>query len=105
VLTDGYWPGTVALNIVLAFKLVSILFICSLFLFPVSTAQFIGEFWNNKRSGMSDLAPILLALYNKNNSFIIGAALRPALIGEAGRFRSANNKIFVDFSYSPRFAY
>jgi hypothetical protein len=38
---------------------------------------------------------------NKN----IGAAMRPALIGEAGRFHSANIKIFTDFSYSPRFAY
>jgi hypothetical protein len=31
--------------------------------------------------------------------------MRPALIGEAARFRSANNKIFADFSYLPRFAY
>ncbi len=54
---------------------------------------------------MSDLAPILLALYNKNNSYIIGVALRPALIGEAGHFHSVNNKNFADFSYSPRFAY
>jgi hypothetical protein len=26
-------------------------------------------------------------------------------LGEAGRFRSANMKIFADFSYSPGFAY
>jgi hypothetical protein len=54
---------------------------------------------------MSDLAPILLALYNKNNSYIIGAALHPTLKGEAVGFRSANNKIFADFSYLPCFAY
>ncbi len=28
-----------------------------------STAEFIGEFWKNKRSAMSDVAPIVLALY------------------------------------------
>jgi hypothetical protein len=31
--------------------------------------------------------------------------MRPALIGEAVRTRSANIKIFSDFSYSPRFVY
>ncbi len=31
--------------------------------FPVSTAEFIGEFWKNKRSATSDVAPIVLALY------------------------------------------
>jgi hypothetical protein len=46
-----------------------------------------------------------LAVYIKKIANIIGAALCPALIGEAVRFRSANNKIFADFSYSPRFAY
>jgi hypothetical protein len=50
--------------------------------------------------------------YIENN---IGAAMRPALLGaavrtcrairEAGRFHSANIKIFMDFSYSRRFAY
>ncbi len=30
----------------------------SIFLFPVSTAEFIGEFWKNKRSATSDVAPI-----------------------------------------------
>jgi hypothetical protein len=63
---------------------------------------------------MSDLAPILLALCKKT-SYIIGAALRAALIGEAVRNRRAfwrigalsqsNNKIFTDFSYLPCFAY
>ncbi len=57
----------------------------SLFPFPVSTTQFIGKFWNNRWSGMSDLAPVLLALYSNN----IGAAMRPALIGEAVRTRRA----------------
>jgi hypothetical protein len=28
-----------------------------------STAQFIGEFWTNKRSATSDVAPTVLALY------------------------------------------
>ncbi len=63
---------------------------------------------------MSDLAPILFALYKKH-SYIIGTVLRPSLIGKAmrtrhtfrrtGRFQSANNKIFADFSYLPCFAY
>jgi hypothetical protein len=35
----------------------------SIFPFPVSTAEFIGEFWKNKRSAMSDVAPIVFALY------------------------------------------
>jgi hypothetical protein len=35
----------------------------TIFPFPVSTAEFIGEFWKNKRSAMSDVAPIVLALY------------------------------------------
>jgi hypothetical protein len=50
---------------------------------------------------MSDLAKILL-LFKKN---FIGATLHPALIGEAGRFRSANYKFLADFSYLLRFAY
>ncbi len=39
----------------------------AIFLFPVSTAEFIGEFWTNKRSAMSDVAPIQLALYRIRN--------------------------------------
>jgi hypothetical protein len=38
----------------------------TLFLFPVSTAQIMGEFWKNRCSGTSDLAPIVLALYSRN---------------------------------------
>jgi hypothetical protein len=63
---------------------------------------------------MSDLVPILLALCKKT-SYIIGAALRSTLIGEAVRNRPAfrqigalsqrNNKIFTDLSYLPCFAY
>jgi hypothetical protein len=34
----------------------------TVFPFPVSTAEFIGEFWKNKRSATSDVAPIVLAL-------------------------------------------
>jgi hypothetical protein len=44
---------------------VSLHLVYSLFPFPFSTVQFIGEFWNNRRSAMSDFAPILLALYRK----------------------------------------
>jgi hypothetical protein len=60
----------------------------SLFPFPVSTAQFIGEFWKDRRSGMSDLVPILLALFKKH-SYIIGAAFRLVLLGEAVSNRRA----------------
>ncbi len=35
----------------------------TIFPFPVSTAKFIGEFWKNKRSATSAVAPIVLALY------------------------------------------
>ncbi len=37
----------------------------SLFPFLVSTTQFIGELWNNRWSGVSDLASVLLALHRK----------------------------------------
>jgi hypothetical protein len=33
------------------------------FPFPVSTGEFIGKFWTNKRSAMSDVAPNVLALH------------------------------------------
>jgi hypothetical protein len=42
---------------------VSLHLVLSLFPFPVSTTQFIGEFWTNKRSATSDVAPTVLALY------------------------------------------
>jgi hypothetical protein len=35
----------------------------TIFPFPVSTAEFIGESWKNKRSATSDVAPIVLELY------------------------------------------
>ncbi len=35
----------------------------AIFPFPVSTAEFIGELWTNKRSATSDVALIQLALY------------------------------------------
>ncbi len=35
----------------------------AIFPFPVSTAEFIGKFWSNKRSATSDVAPIQLALH------------------------------------------
>jgi hypothetical protein len=43
-------------------------------------------------------------LYWRYIESVIGATSIPALKGEAGQIRSANNKIFADFSYSPRFA-
>jgi hypothetical protein len=36
------------------------------FPFPVSTTQIIGEFWINRWSGASDVAPIVLAPYSRN---------------------------------------
>jgi hypothetical protein len=46
---------------------------------------------------MSDLAPILLALYRKYYwPYVAPCAYT---LGEAGRFRSANYKVFADFSY------
>ncbi len=38
----------------------------AIFPFPVSTAQIIGEFWENRSSGTSDVAPIVMALYRKH---------------------------------------
>jgi hypothetical protein len=42
---------------------VSLHLLLSLFPFPVSTTQFIGEFWTNKQSVTGDVAPTVLALY------------------------------------------
>jgi hypothetical protein len=35
----------------------------TIFPFPVSTAQIIGEFWKNRWSSASDIGPIELVLY------------------------------------------
>jgi hypothetical protein len=48
---------------------VSLHIVSSLFLFLVSTTQFIGEFWHNRWSGMSYLAQILLALHSKQSYY------------------------------------
>jgi hypothetical protein len=48
------------------------------------------------RSGVSDLAPVLLALHSKQ----YWRDDAPALIGEAGRFRSANIKISWIFIFA-----
>jgi hypothetical protein len=56
VLFDGYGPRIVALDIILSF-LGGLHLVFTLFPFPVSTAQIIGEFWKNRCSGKSDLAP------------------------------------------------
>jgi hypothetical protein len=45
------------------FDLVHLHLVLTIFPFPVSTAEFIGEFWANKQSATSDLAPTVLALY------------------------------------------
>ncbi len=37
----------------------------TIFPFLVSIAKFIGEFWTNKRSSTSNVAPIVLALYRR----------------------------------------
>jgi hypothetical protein len=66
----------------------------TIFPFPVSTAEFIGEFWKNKRSATSDVAPIVLALYRNRywryvDSFKAKRGVFAAPIGEAQRIRSA----------------
>ncbi len=67
------------------FVLVHLHLVLSIFSFPASTAQFIGEFWTNRQSATSNVAPTVLALYIS----VIGATLHPALKGEARRLRRA----------------
>ncbi len=55
----------------------------AIFPFPVSTVKIIGQFWINRRSSASDVAPIELALYSCH-SYYYWAAWPSALIGEAG---------------------
>jgi hypothetical protein len=43
-----YWPGTVALGIILIFFRLRLVF--NIFPFPVTTAKLIGKFYNNRRS-------------------------------------------------------
>ncbi len=76
-----------ALGILLSFYLDFIL-VFPLFPFPVSTAEFIGEFWKNKRSPTSDVAP----MYWRYIELVIGATSISALKGEAGRLRCANRR-------------
>jgi hypothetical protein len=64
----------------ITFFLARLHFVLSIFLFPVSTAQFLSEFWANRRSATSNEAPTILALYIN----VIGATLHLALKGEAG---------------------
>ncbi len=75
----------------------------SIYPFPVDTAQFIGEFWTDRRSAASDVVPTVLLLFRN----VIGATLHPALKGEAGHLRRANRQsaanlqcqleVFADF--------
>ncbi len=79
------------------------------FPFPVSTAQIIGEFWINRGSSVSDVAPIELALYSCHSQYYwrcmaFGANRRSggmlaAPIGEVRRIRSANMKFSRIFLY------
>ncbi len=64
-----------ALDII--FVLVCLNLVPTLFPFPVSTAQLIGEFWTNRRSAMSNVVATVLALYRT----VIGITLLPALKG------------------------
>ncbi len=41
----------------------------TIFPFLVSTAHVIGEFWKNRRSGASDVAPIVFALYLRHSLY------------------------------------
>ncbi len=87
----------------------------AIFPFPVSTAQIIGEFWIIRRRGVSDVAPIELALYSCHSYYYwrcvaFGANRRSggklaAPKGEAGRIRSANTKFSRIFLCLLRFAY
>jgi hypothetical protein len=45
-----YWPGTVALGIILSFFFFCLRLGFNIFPFPVTTAKLIGEFYNNRRS-------------------------------------------------------
>jgi hypothetical protein len=62
VLIHGYRPKIVVL-VIIFFALVRLHLVLSIFSFPVSTAQFIGEFWTNRQSALSNVAPTVLALY------------------------------------------
>ncbi len=87
----------------------------AIFPFPVSTAQIIGEFWINRLSGASDVAPIEMALYSCHSQYYwrcvaFGANRRSggtlaAPKGEARRIRSANTKFSRIFLCSLSFAY
>jgi hypothetical protein len=67
------------------FILVHLHLVLTSFPFPVITAEFIGEFWANKRSATCDVAPTVLALYR----MFIDATSLPGLKGEAERLRCA----------------
>ncbi len=43
--------------------LVRLHLVLTIFLFPASTAQIIGEFWRNRLSTTSNVVPIIVALY------------------------------------------
>ncbi len=79
-----------------------------LFPFPVSTAQIIGEFWKNGWSSVSDVAPLVLALYSSYSRycwrFASGAFRRSGgtlavPIGGAERSSNAKKKFSQIFFY------
>jgi hypothetical protein len=72
----GYWPGTVALGIVLVF-LIRHCLVLNIFLFPVRTAIIIGK---ARRGGVRGLPIRLLPFCSANT---IGAAIHTLPIGEA----------------------
>ncbi len=77
------------------------------FPFPVSTAQIIGEFWRNRLSGTSNVAPLVLTLYSSHSWYywccVASSACRQSgetlamPIGEARRIHSANKKLLQIF--------
>jgi hypothetical protein len=73
------------------FVLVHLYLVLTVFPFPlVSTAEFIGEFWTNKQSAMSNVAPTVK--YWRYIECLIGATSLPALKGEAGRLSCAKRR-------------
>jgi hypothetical protein len=73
---------------IIFFLLVHLHLVLTTFPFPVSTAEFIGEFWANKRNATSDVAPTNCRYIE----CVIGAMSLPALKGEAVRLRCASRR-------------
>ncbi len=76
------------------FVLVRLHLVLSIFPIPVCTAQLIGDFWTNRQSATSKVAPTALALFGN----VI--TLHPALKGKAQRICSANQKFSWVFFFA-----